>query len=329
LSGGNPRQVLRHAKSICRLAAQSGKVKVTPEFIHDAYAEVFEKSFMRILADFTKSSDKFEKGLRLLYTFHVELERRNLNPAEGWRYVLETLKTCLEQKNVSPAFYGPLRQVSFIDTDPKSKAAIYRPDAAIVEVFRRLERKGFSAPDFVAFYSASPILPGEEERDSFADIGSAIAGGEDFEHFERARQKYLDLQRTKMTPPTTITTAWDCIESLLVAILAKHAEYSPLKLAVAKEPAFYVDRYQMRRYRTGAGQVLADSANMLVSDFKLYLKAKKVWMISYNGMKWILASRNNIVRGGMKATMQLAERERDLCLAHLEPVFKELVRLYG
>jgi hypothetical protein len=85
----------------------------------------------------------------------------------------------------------------------------------------------------------------------------------------------------------------------------------------------------MRRYRTGAGQVLADSANMLVSDFKLYLKAKKVWMISYNGMKWILASRNNIVRGGMKATMQLAERERDLCLAHLEPVFKELVRLYG
>ncbi len=52
-------------------------------------------------------------------------------------------------------------------------------------------------------------------------------------------------------------------------------------------------------------------------------------MNSYNSMKWIMTTRNNVVKGQAAHLLKYEDRDRDLCLTHIDPVFGELLEIYG
>ncbi len=329
ISDGNPRRILQNAESLCRLAAQQGVTRITTPFIHQNYKENFEQSFQHLLDKLARQSDSSKKGLTSLYLFYLELERRNLDTAEGWRLLLELLKTKLPQEKVHPTFYMPLRYAGFLTSDLETKEVFYKPHPYIVEIFRKLAKEGFKEKDFVSFYSANPIRPVEESDQILLDLKSPLVVGEDVDHFERGRQIFLDLSRTKKPPTQTISFAWECVEEMLLAALIKHSKYTSLKYETAKEQAFFVDNLGRKRYAKGAGKVLADAAVGLINDFSEMMREKKRWVTTYNGIRWILGMRNNIVRGRTTHLLQYGEKERELCMGHLGQVFKELVQVYG
>jgi type II secretory pathway predicted ATPase ExeA len=331
ISSGNPRSVLEHAEAICRLAAREGIKRIGADFIHECYQERFDQTIQSLVASLSASSGSLKKGLVALYVFYLDMERRNLSPTEGWGYLLEMLKGELPQTKVSPAFYPSLGAIGYLTASsrPEVRGQFYRAHSQVAEVFKELKKKGFTAEDFVSFYSARPIRPVEEEDQVLLALKSTLVAGESAEHYEKARQLYFDLKKEDRPPFQVITMAWDCIEGMIVAILTKHTNYDSKAFEAAKEAAYFTDRQNIKKQRDDAGKILSDVAFNLVKEFVEYLRREWRWMNYYNSMKWIRDTRSNIIKGQSKHLLQYGEREKDICLRHIDPVYRELVQLLG
>lgn len=331
LSSGNPRSLLEHAEAICRLGARKGIKRVTREFIRESYQERFDDAIRDLVLNLARSSESLKKGFTSLYVFYLEMERRNLNLDEGWGYLLAMLKGSLLRDKVSVQFYTPLKFVGYFTEKEVSgnRVVHYKVHDFINEVFSRLKKDGISPEDFVSYYSANSIRPVEEDDSVLVDVKSPLLTGEDVKHQEKARQLFLELRKTGRPPFQVITLAWDCIEEMMIAILMRHSDFNLQNFEKLKGDALYVDRMGVSKLRSGAGIIFSEAANTLVTEFLSFLKKNGIWMTSYNGMKWIRDTRNNVVRGRAQHLAQYGDKDKDLCLAHLEPVYKELNHIYG
>ncbi len=333
ISEGNPRSVLEHAEAMCRLAARKGERRISQDFIHKTYQRDFDQNLQALLGSLGIESEKFKRGLTAFYLFYAEMERRNLDTNEGWRYLMRMLNGGMPLREVHPAYHAPLGYIGSISlatdgaTDTHRK--VYFPHKFTQDLFKRLDDKGYVVGDFVAFYSAHPIRPVEEDNRIMLELRSPLLATPDLEYFEKGRQLYLELRQDRKPPVGTITSAWDCIENMLLAILLRHTEYSVHKLDAAREEAFYEDRRGIKRYKRGAGRAFSEAAWGLMNDFMDFIKSTNQWVDHLPGMKWILTTRNNIIRGRAANLLMYGEKERDVCLRHLEPVFRELFEFYA
>jgi len=332
ISGGNPRMLLEHSEAICRQGARAGVARIGRQFIRESYQQRFDDTVREQIHALARSSTSLKKGITSVYVFYLEMERRNLNLTEGWDYLLAILKGGLSRERVAIQFYSPLNYVAYAvqKDDETSYSARYVPHKFVEEFFVRLKKQGVTPEDFVSYYSANPIPPVEEGDDVLiSTMKSPLLQGEDLKHQERARQLYFGLREDGKPPFKAISEAWDSVEEMIIAILMRHSKFGLEKYESRKEEAYYYDRLGIKKQRGTAGEVLSVAAKWLVDEFTEFLKANRIWMSSYHGMKWIVYSRNNILRGRAQHLTQYGEKERDLCLGHMEQVFKELNRIYG
>ena len=332
VSGGNPRMLLEHSEAICRLGAHSGSSRITRKFIRESYQEKFDETVREQILSLARSSTSLKKGITSIYVFYLDMEKRNLNLTEGWDYLLAILGGNLPREKVAIQFYGSLNYVAYTTqkVEGTGHSARYMPDKFVKEFFVKLRKQGVTPEDFVSYYSANPIPPVEEGDEILVStMKSPLLQGEDLKHQERARQLYFSLSKDEKPPFKIITEAWDCIEEMIIAILMRHSRFRLEEYEAKKEEAYYFDKSGIKKQHSKTGNVLSDAAKWLVDDFTNFLKANEIWMSSYHGMKWVEYSRNNIVRGKAHHLMQYGEKERDLCLGHIELVFKELNMIYG
>jgi type II secretory pathway predicted ATPase ExeA len=332
LSNGNPREVLKHAEAICRFGAQKKQQRITARFIHDQYEKDFDQALEALLDRFVKSSADLKKGLISIYHFYLEMERRNLDTNEGWSYLIELVETGIQPNRIQGSFLTPLRFVSqpsglLVGGLPSSKVSLPLP--FVKALFKELKNEGYSARDFITFYGTNPVAPSAEEDDLEVRFKSPLLMGPDVEYFEKSRQLFIATKRSPGPAFQVISNAWDCVEDMIFAILLK-ANHPEVNALIAKKEEWFVeDRFGIRRFVKGAGRMRAEHAGKLVSVFVAFLKERGIWMASLVSLNWIRGARGNVVRGRTEHLTQYSERERDLCLRHLDAVYKELSQIYG
>lgn len=324
--------ILEHAEAICRLGAHSKITRITRSFIRENYQDKFDETVREQILQLARASVSLKKGITSIYVFYLEMERRNLSVAEGFDYLLAMLRDDLPRENVAIQFYTPLNYVASTRhvENEESYGAVFVPQKQVREFFAKLRKQGVTAEDFISYYSANPIPPVEEGEDILlTSMKSPLLQGEDLKYQEKARQLYFNLRKEDKPPFKVITEAWDCVEEMLLAILIKHSEFDAQDYEAKKEEAYYFDKAGVKKISGKAGTVFSEAAKWLVDQFTSFLKANRIWMSSYHGMKWIEFSRNNIVRGRAHHLTQYGDKERDLCIGHIESVFKELNKIYG
>lgn len=330
LSAGNPRTVLAHAEAICREAAQKGQKIVSAQFIRESYRADFDKILQDLVSRLGRESPAPKKAIDQLYMFYLDLERRNLDTNDGWRYLLAMLRGELTRSSLPMQFYPPMRHIALpLDgVAAVGKELRYKPLPEVRELFSALRKDGVGPEDFVSFYGTNPFPGGRQDTDTLVAQLSLQGSEEHIVHFERARQAYLELRRTARSPPQTIRNCWDCIEEFTLAILVRHGGYDVHTFEKSQEGAFYTDKFGVRRVRENAGPAFVESALQLSNDLRDFLKARHKWLTHWNGLQWLLRTRNNIVKSRPEYLAQYTDKERDLGLGHLEALFKEMLGLY-
>ncbi len=333
LGKGNPRKILEHCEAVCRLAAKEEMPKITLKFVRDQYEKKFGDAFTRLLEDLVREQPKHKEALSSIYLFFAEMERRNLDTAEGWEYLAQILKGGLERSSVKVSFWTPLKFLTMISQDlreSKSPIEKYVVNRNVREFFDALSKKGYSARDFMSFYSAYPYMPSEEEENLLRSLKSIVLEGDDVEYFERARIQYNDVIKAERgVPAILMSRSWDVVESMIVAILIKNKKLERSKYESDKEEVFVEDRFGIRRFKRGAGKVQAEHSKEIKELFFKFMKELGIWMDSFTSLNWILFTRNNIIRGKSEYYVKYGETELALCRQHLEQVFRELLTIYS
>lgn len=332
LSDGNPRLVLEHAQAICRLGAQKKQERITSRFISKEYEKEFDQALKKLLTRLVDSSAACKKAMTSIYHYYLEMERRGMDTSEGWNQLIELVETGLKPNRVR----GPYRMLlGYVSETSRGLSA--RPDDSrtlvpfpfIRTLFKTLKKEGFSTRDFLTFYSAHPVAPREVDDDLEARLKDQRLVGPEFEYFEKARRLYIETRRSTGPPFQVISNAWDCVEHAIFAILIKRSHPDVSRMIARQEEWFVEDKYGVPRYVRGAGQLRAEHASELVQIFKDWLYENRLWMSSLVSLRWIQHARANVVRGKTEYLMDYGDRERDLCLRHLDSVYKELSRLFG
>lgn len=332
LSDGNPRQALVHAEAICRLGAQKKLERITPRFIGDQYQKEFDQALEKMLDRLVKSSPDIRKAVNSIYHYYLEMERRNLDLSEGWNHLIELVERGLPPHRIQGAFRTALYHVSQAVKSLKTeqlKSVVLVQLPPIKALFKELKKEGYSVRDFITFYSTNPIAPIREDNDLEVRLKSPLLLGPDVEYFEKARQIFIVTRRSTGPPFQVISNAWDCVENMIYAILLEVKNPDVDAMIAKREEWFVEDRYGVPRYVRGAGRLRAQHAKDLTSIFVEFLKQKGEWMGSLVSLYWIRDARANIVRGRTEHLTQFGARERDLCLRHLDAVYRELSQIYS
>lgn len=333
LSKGNPRQSIILAEAICRYGAQKKQAKITPEFIHDQYQKEFDKTSQSLIDRLSTSNSEFKNGITYLYYYYLEMERRGLDTRDGWNYLIELMEKGLPYHRIQGQYIPALKFVATSTIQLKSDKSIsnkfFAPLPQIKSLFKALNKEGYSVTDFIMFYSTKPMPPTLENNELEFRLKSALLEGEDLEYFVRARDLFVSVRRSSFPPFQIISNAWDCLENMMLAILLK-ANSNDAKILIAKSDDWFVeDKYGAKRFVRGAGKLRSDYAKQVVSAFMTYLRGKGIWLSTFASLDWIKLARGNVVRGRTEYLSQFGEREKELCLKHLDAVFKELMEIYG
>jgi hypothetical protein len=330
LSSGNPRSVLDHAEAICRFAASRDFHPISGKFIRECYEKEFDESLASLIRELSLTSTNAKKGLNMLYLFYLEMERRCLLLSEGWRYLGELLSNGLLKERLPPAFKGPISNVGNLSNIMKegSLIPIYKPNQEVQDLFKALKMKGYQKEDFMAYYSANPIRPSEDDDQSLFELKSGMQVGDDFIHFEKAHNLYFKLSKNNRKAPfQIIISSWDCLEEIVIGILVKYHNMNADKYYDKKQTAYYLDRYGVPRRSRNSGHVLAESAQELVTEFKIFLRDNNQFMSSFTSLRWVLETRNNIEKAGTSHLLNYGERESEICLKNVELAYRELLRI--
>ena len=333
MSKGNPRRLLQHAVAVCKYGASKKVEKIDVDFIRQNYQRDFESAFRNLLDGFYGESKGPRNPLTLLYTFLLEMERRNLNTATGWEYLMEILASgSIPQESVKPPYLTPLRYVTTLSSqvlDSSDTRLMHIPRKEMKDFFKRLRKAGFSSRDFVAFYATNPYLPDSDKDEVIRTVRSVLLTGDDVPYFEDARLLYDEvLGAARFTPAKMITRAWNAIENMLAAILIKREILSTTGYEARKEEIYWEGHSGVKRYKRGAGRLLAERAKWITNLFFEGVLVKKVWMESFSSLNWIMHTRNNIVRGRAEHALTYGEKELNLCRTHLRLTFKDLFTIY-
>ena len=331
LSNGNPRDVLGYAEVICRVAAEKDIKPITGEFIRTNFKKEFDASLEQLIQELYKKDEDIKKGFNLMYIYYLEMERRNLIVAEGWQYFGEMIQDYLLRDRIPPVFIGPLGVVSRYDNKiiNGKNIPILKPKHEVSKLFSSLKSKGYSNSSFISFYSANPQKIEDEDNAELLQIKSGLLTGEDIEHLDKANSIFFQISKGNKAPFQIVISSWDCIEELIIAILVKNSKFNYPKYEEKKQDAYYLDKYGIPRRKGRGGLVLAECAEGLIIDFKVLLRKRNRFMFSFTGMKWILDTRNNIERGGSHYLDRYGKKEVDICLKHLDPVYRELLAIYN
>jgi len=331
-SGGNPRKVLEQAEAICRLAALKTQARVTPNFIREQYQKDFNRAIERLLTKLAASSKEIEKALESIYHYYLEMERRGLPTNEGWAYLVELVEKGLQQNKVPAAYWAPLKYVSTSTVEKQGGGPwdlMLSAPGALKSFFKELRKEGYTVRDFIAFYATNPFIPGGKDDDLEVRFKSPLLSGPDVEYFEKARQLFISTKRSTGPAFQVISDSWDCVENMIFALLLK-AKFGGTERILAEKDSWLVpDRYGVPRFVKGAGKLRADYAYRLTELFSDWRKQRRVWLTSWISLKWIRDARANVVRGSAHHLAEFGEREKDLCLRHLDTVYRELNRVYG
>jgi hypothetical protein len=332
-SGGNPRKVLEQAEAICRLAALKKQTRVTPSFIREQYQKDFDRAIERLLTKLVGSSKEVGKALESIYHFYLEMERRGLATNEGWTYFVELVEKGLQQNKVPAAYWAPLRYVSISTAGRQSSGdwadLVLAAPPSLKAFFKELKKEGYTVRDFIAFYATNPFIPGGKDDDLEVRFKSPLLQGPDVEHFERARQLFISTKRSNGPAFQVISDGWDCVENMLFATLLKAKVEGTEQLLAEKDSWLVPDRFGVPRFVKGAGKLRADYAYRLTELFNTWRKEQRLWLATWISLKWIRDARANVVRGRTQYLAQFGEREKDLCVRHLDAVYRELNRVYG
>ncbi len=327
-SGGNPRKVLEQSEAICRLAAQKKLNKVSPRFIREEYQLDFDQAIEKLLTRLANSSKECGKALTSIYHYYLEMERRGLSTSEGWNYLVELVETGLPQNRVPASYWTPLRHVSGGSSSSQGNAML-TPHPFLKPFFKELKKEGYSVRDFIAFYSTNPVAPGGKDDDLEVRIKSPLVLGPDVEYFEKARQLFISTKRSTAAAFQVISDSWDCVENMIYAILLKNDVPELRKLMARRDEWLAPDKFGVLRHIRGAGKLRADYAYELTELLKAWRRRKGLWMPSWVSLNWLRDERANVVRGRTEHLAQYGEREREICLRHLDVVYRELSRVYG
>lgn len=332
-SGGNPRKVLEQAEAICRLAALKEEAKVTPAFIREQYQKDFDQAIERLLTKLASSSKDIGRALESIYHFYLEMERRALATDEGWGYLVELVEKTLPRNKVPATYWTPLRFVSattdVIAGGRDVAPVVFTSAPSVKSFFKELKKQGYSVRDFIAFYATNPFIPGGKDDDLEVRFKSPLVLGPDVEHFEKARQLFISTKRSTGPPFQIISDSWDCVENMIFAILLKAGFKGTDRMLADRDSWLAPDRFGVPRFVKGAGKLRADYAYNLTQLFMAWRKERGVWLTSWVSLKWIRDARANVVRGRTEYLSQFGEREKDLCLRHLDAVYRELNTVYG
>lgn len=331
MSAGNPRKILQNADLLCKYAAQVKVKKIDIGFINNHYHREFESNFNDLIGGLSKSSPECDRAIKELFSFSLEMDRRNLIPSTGWECLIEIIDKDMPREKVSPPYYAPLKYVSeqyqSIDANRKVNEK-FIPRKEIKSLFKQLKEKGFTARDFITFYSANPTIPTEDREDIMKVFRSGLLTGDDISYFNTARVLYDEVMNSKKPASILISKAWDSIENLMVAILVKKNILNPQLYETKKDEIYYQDRNGIKRYRPGTGKILEEHAKWSRDLLFDELKKEGRWLKGWNSLNWILNQRNNIVKGKTEYGSNFTEKELTICREHLQLVFSELFDIY-
>ncbi len=329
LSNGNPRQALMLAEAICRYGAQKKQTSISKEFIIEQYQKEFDSAIGRAIDKLVLTNTESRDAMISIYHYYLEMERRGMNAAEGWNYLIELVEKGLPMDKVQPSFIIPLKYIANQSLTLNKVSPIYVANARLKSLFRELKKENYSVRDFVTFYSADPTPPESKDDDLEVRFKSPLLLGPDLTFYENAREIYISLKRSTLPPFQIISTAWDCIESLIFAILYKERSTKVDALIAKKEEWFYEDKYGVKRFIVGSGKLRSEHAKLVTDEFIGCLKSKGIWMDSLNSLLWIRSARGNVVRGKTEHLSKYGKTDQELCLKHLDQVFRELTKIYG
>ncbi|MBX8639742.1 MAG: ATP-binding protein [Thermoplasmata archaeon] len=329
LSGGNPRQALILAEAICRYGAQKKQTVISKDFIIEQYQRDFDNAIGKSIDRLVLVDSEARDGMISIYHYYLEMERRGMNAAEGWNYLIELVERGLPADKVQPSFITPLKYIANRSLMLSNGSSVYAANKGLKSLFKGLRKDNYSVRDFVTYYSTNPTPPESKDDDLEVRFKSPLLLGPDIIFYENAREIYISLRRSTAPPFQIISMAWDCVENLMFAILCKLGNTDVDALIVKKEEWFYEDKYGVKRYVTGSGRLRAEHAQLVTGKLLECLKSKHIWMDSLNSLIWIRSARGNVVRGRTEHLSKYGKTDQELCLKHLDQVFRELTKIYG
>ena len=78
LSNSNPRDILSNAENACRFAFKQNVEKIDANFLQKQYKETLKTAYDNFLKSKCKATPSFKDGLKSIYWFFVDIDRRNL-----------------------------------------------------------------------------------------------------------------------------------------------------------------------------------------------------------------------------------------------------------
>lgn len=333
ISNHNPREILINAENLSRFGFHQKVSIINNDLIQKHFNTDLKNKYEDFLSKKCKNDTKFENGLKSVYFFFVDIDRRNLSRNDG----VEIISQLIEGKVVvNPTFFRysiPLKSITImhITNDSGMIDKKYELNDETKHFFRIVRNFGYDPKDFISFFSLNPTLPKEIDDIIFKSGSIKDDDSIHFHFFEKARNIYMETMKKEIGFGYSIyLKSWDVIENLIVAILVKKNILNHHEYDVMKDSIFYYDSYGIKRHKTGSGKILAEQAMKITGMLVKNRKSKEIPFI-YNlaNINWIRNTRNLIIKSPSNIYDKFESSEdKELCKMHLASCFKELAEIY-
>lgn len=332
LSNGNPRMILTNAEYSCRLAFTRGIKKINVEFIENEFGEELEKTYDEFLEKQCRKSQQFKEGLVSTFLFFTDLERRNLDRNLGVDLLSQLSNHKIVRDTILIQYYFPLNYVANT-TLVKENNGIAISKFVLLEKVKKfiniIKDNGYEIKDFLSFYSRLPFIPQEDKENIINQLKDHQESYEDIQYYEQARIDYNDLKKSVIAGHLYFRKSWDVIQNMIAAILIKTNDINPHDYVLMIQEPFYEDRYGIKRYKNGAGKILADQAYILTTKLKNSMKMRDIWINNYHHITWIRDERSTILRSSSQMYEKYGDKKLvEMCSDHLKRSYIELLEIY-
>lgn len=334
MSNSNPRDVLVNAENACRLAFNQNEKIIDVNFLENEYKGTLEKAYHDFLKQKCSGDPSFKNGLTAVHWYFIDIDRRNLDRNLGVDILSQMVDHEVRKDNSIFRYSVAIGYVAKMSTKQENEKSFiyYKVNDEVKFFFNILKSSGFTAKDFLSFYSRQPDIPEEFREDLTEPLNVMDKSSEHFYYHDKARRDYIDVVKGNVAYAYNVyKKSWDVIENIMVAILIKIDKLNPHDYENMKQEVFYHDRrYGIPRYKSGAGQILRDRSYKLTEDFITIKKEKKLPFIhNWNSVLWIRNSRNNVLKASSSVMHKFSNKTQlNLCVGHLQQCYRELEDLY-
>jgi type II secretory pathway predicted ATPase ExeA len=346
ISKGNPRHLIENLEYACRKSFEERKKPITNSQVRKYFEKELSEVISSLIGQACDVDADCHRAVARMYTFYLEMERRNLSLANGWEYLSRLVeKEIVPLDEIDIKYRIPLRFCGSDHQEMGDERKHIKVTPELKKIFSHFKkRQGISPRAFIELYSKNPMQPEKKTDDFIEDVRSQLLFGEDVEYYEKARLEYQDVVRGELPPVRTALKAWDAVEYVIVAILIKGGRLTKQAYEIKKSEAFEEDKYGREVYKKprfkfgadgsrelveiGGFQILTEYCYSLIKLLKTKMSEHRIWMDHYQSLRWLANTRSDILRrrGGSTATFD--EDTKRLTIEHIELVFSDLLPIY-